>query len=192
MSPKKTAHKSAERPQDELRTTTSTTKGKRGPVDLGQALIEAFLTNERINQVLLEILDPHVWRATPPCSQRRNIATSFAHIHNVRCMRLKMSSSTILPSPLDRTTVTVSDAKSALEKSAIAMVALIASGLTAGGRVRNHRPDVVSFVCAAITHEASHRGQVCHWSRELGFPITIEQQLKLWEWDKRWKEVTGR
>ena len=61
------------------------------PVDLGRALIEAFLTNERINQVLLEVLSPQVWRAQPPCAKWRNIATTFAHMHNVRCMRLKMS-----------------------------------------------------------------------------------------------------
>lgn len=64
---------------------------EKNPVDLGGALIEAFLTKERINQVLLDSIDPTVWRAQPPYSKRRNIATTFAHMHNVRCMRLKMS-----------------------------------------------------------------------------------------------------
>ena len=57
---------------------------RKQPVDLGRALVEAFLTNERINQMLLDLLDPKIWRAQPPSSKRRNIATSFAHIHNVR------------------------------------------------------------------------------------------------------------
>ena len=52
-------------------------RDRRQPVDLGRALVEAFLTNERINQVLLESLSPKVWRAQPPCSKRRNIATTF-------------------------------------------------------------------------------------------------------------------
>ena len=68
-------------------------RNRKEPVDLGRALVEAFLTNERINQVLLDLLDPNVWRAQPPCARRRNIATTFAHIHNVRCMRLTMSAS---------------------------------------------------------------------------------------------------
>src|SRR5262245_54232009 len=51
---------------------------RREPIDLGRALVEAYLTNERINQVLLEILDPGIWRTQPPCSKRRNIATTFA------------------------------------------------------------------------------------------------------------------
>jgi uncharacterized damage-inducible protein DinB len=165
---------------------------KRGePIDLGRALVEAFLTNERINQTLLDVLDPAIWNASPPSSLRRNIATSFAHIHNVRCMRLKMSGKTVVPAKLDRAKVTMAQAGAALTASARAMAALIERSIAAGGQVPDFRPDVVGLVCAAITHEAHHRGQICHWARELGAPITPEQQLRLWEWDKRWKEVAG-
>jgi uncharacterized damage-inducible protein DinB len=159
-------------------------------VDLGRALIEAFLTNEHINQVLLDLLDPKVWRAQPPCSKRRNIATSFAHMHNVRCMRLKMSArGEPLPERLDRAEVNVAEAKAALAASAAAMVRLIERSLAAGGHVTDFRPDVVALVCAAIVHDAHHRGQICHWASQLGAPLTAEQQLQMWEWDKRWKEV---
>ena len=154
------------------------------------ALIEAFLTNDRINQVLLEMLDPKVWREMPPCSKRRNIATSFAHMHNVRCMRLKMSlRGEEPPAKLDRGEVTVEQAKAALAQSAEAMARLIESGLAAGGRVRDHRPDVVSLVCGAIAHDVHHRGQICHWASQLGRPLSPEQSLQLWEWEKRWKDV---
>jgi uncharacterized damage-inducible protein DinB len=159
---------------------------------MGRALIEAYQTNERINQVLLDAIDPKIWRAMPPCSKRRNIATTFAHIHNVRCMRLAMSvRDEELPARLDRAEVTPAEAKKALEKSAGAMVRLIARSLAAGGYVPDHRPDVVALVCAAITHDAHHRGQICHWARQLGAPLTPEQGLQMWEWDKRWKEVSG-
>jgi len=162
------------------------------PVDLGRALVEAFLTNERINQVLLDLLEPRIWRAFPASSPRRNIATSFAHIHNVRCTRLKLSDpSNAPPARLERGEVTPDEAREALAASARAMARLVERSLEAGGHVPNHRPDVVALVCAAITHEAHHRGQICHWARELGAPITPEQQLRLWEWEKRWKEVAG-
>jgi uncharacterized damage-inducible protein DinB len=63
---------------------------------------------------------------------------------------------------------------------------------TAGFIRRRKAPvDLGQALCAAITHEAHHRGQICHWARELGAPITPEQQLKLWEWDKRWKEIVN-
>ncbi|MCI0697262.1 DinB family protein [candidate division KSB1 bacterium] len=167
-------------------------RNRKEPVDLGRALVEAFMTNERINQVLLDLLDPKIWREYPPCSKRRNIATTFAHIHNVRRMRLVMSDKDKTPPPkLDRAEVTIEEVREALAHSAKAMVRLIERSLATGGHVYNHRPDVVALVCAAITHEAHHRGQICHWARELGAPITPEHQLKLWEWDKRWKEVGG-
>jgi uncharacterized damage-inducible protein DinB len=158
------------------------------PVDLGRALVEAYLTNERINQVLLDAIDPKIWRAIPPCSQRRNIATTFAHMHNVRCMRLVMSSrDEICPAKLDRAEVTAAEAKEALAQSAASMVRMIERSLSTGGHVPEFRPDVVALVCGAITHDAHHRGQICHWARQLGAPLTPEQSLKMWEWDKRWK-----
>jgi uncharacterized damage-inducible protein DinB len=160
------------------------------PVDLGRALVEAYLTNERINQVLLDSIDPEIWRAMPPCSKRRNIATTFAHIHNVRCMRLAMSAQDEnCPGKLDRAEVTAADAKEALAQSAAAMVRLIERSLSNGGHVPELRPDVVALVCVAITHDAHHRGQICHWARQLGAPLTPEQSLQMWEWDKRWKEA---
>jgi uncharacterized damage-inducible protein DinB len=165
-------------------------RDRKKPVDLGAALVEAFLTNERINQKLIELLDPKVWEGFPPCSKRRNIGTSFAHMHNVRCMRLKASAGRA-PERLDRASVTASQARKALAESAVAMAALIESSLEAGGHVHDYRPDIVAFVCSAISHEAHHRGQICHWARELGCPLTPEQQLQLWEWDKRWKDVVG-
>jgi uncharacterized damage-inducible protein DinB len=168
-------------------------RDRRMPVDLGNALIEAFLTNERINQVLLDLVDPGIWRTFPPCSKRRNISTTFAHIHNVRCMRLRMSDRTASPPErLDRATITRDEARDALAQSARAMVRLIEHALSNGGHVPEFRPDVVSLVCSGIAHEAHHRGQICHWLRELGAPVEAERALPLWEWDKRWREVLPR
>jgi uncharacterized damage-inducible protein DinB len=150
------------------------------------------MTNERINQVLLDSLSLDVWRAQPPCQKRRNIATTFAHMHNVRCMRLKMSvPDEEPPAKIDRLEVTPAEAKKALQQSARAMVCLIERSLVNGGYVPDWRPDVVALVCVAITHDAHHRGQICHWASKLGAPLTSEQQLQMWEWDKRWREVAG-
>jgi hypothetical protein len=166
-------------------------RDRKEPLDLGQALAEAFLTNERIGQLLLDLIDPTIWRLQPPCSKRRNIATSFAHIHNVRVMRLGMSGAKPKPARLDRADVTPAQAKAALAQSAAAMVRLIEQSLAAGGHVQNYRPDIIALVCGAIAHEAHHRGQISHWVRELGAPLTPEMQLELWDWNKRWKDVVG-
>ena len=81
------------------------------------------------------------------------------------------------PPRLDRAEVTPAEAKAALTASAAAMVRLIERSLAAGGYVPDHRPDVVALVCAAITHDAHHRGQICHWASQLGSPLTPEQGL---------------
>jgi uncharacterized damage-inducible protein DinB len=165
-------------------------------VDLGAALVEAFLTNERVNQVLLDLIEPALWRVFPPSSPRRNVATTFCHIHNVRCMRLQMSRRSLpgarLPRRLERGSVTIAAAREALRASAEAMARLIEAALAAGGHVADFRPDVVAMTCAAIVHEAHHRGQVTHWLRELGKPIPIEKAAALWLWDQRWREVPER
>ena len=88
-----------------------------------------------------------------------------------------------------KATKTTVEVDSALAESAEAMSALIQLGLDAGGHVPNYQPDVVALVCYAITHEAHHRGQISHWCRELGVPITPEQSLGMWEWDKLHKKV---
>jgi uncharacterized damage-inducible protein DinB len=165
-------------------------RGPRDPVDLSRALLHAWHVNERINQELLSLVAPHIWRVFPQSSKRRNIATSFAHIHNVRCMRLRTSHSSIaVPERLDRAELTPDEARRALARSAEAMAALIRLGLDAGGHVPNYKPDVVALVCWAMVHEAHHRGQIAHWCRELGVPITAEQSLTLWEWDRIHKQV---
>lgn len=168
----------------------SGSRSAREPIDLPRALLHAWRVNERINQELLKLVAPHIWRAFPQSSKRRNIATSFAHIHNVRCMRIRMSHSGVpVPERLDRAEISADAARRALAESADAMAALIRLGLDAGGHVPNYRPDVVAMVCGAMVHEAHHRGQISHWCRELGVPITPEQSLMLWEWDKLHKQV---
>lgn len=157
------------------------------PVDLGRALVEAFLTNERINQVLLDLLDARIWRLTPPCSQRRTIATTFSHIHNVRRMYVRRTGYRGPLASLERTTVTPDQARTALAASARAVAEVIAAACAAGGKVRGVPLDAAGFVCSALAHEAHHRGQICHWARALGAPI--QDQIQLWEWHKRQREI---
>lgn len=60
---------------------------RRAEVDLGRAVVETFLVNERMNQFLLEHLDPSVWTSPPPLVKEgagRTIAAIVAHVHNVR------------------------------------------------------------------------------------------------------------
>lgn len=164
--------------------------GKSRTFFVPRSLSEAFATNERINQFLLEALDRKVWRAAPPGEKGRNIAQIVAHIHNVRHMWLAVTAPGMtVPDKLNRDKCTKKQAQSALKKSAKCMVEVIRlAAETPDGRVKDFRPDVVGFLAYAITHEAHHRGQICMLARELGQALPKEVHYGMWEWAKRWKD----
>ncbi len=165
---------------------------KRGkpPVDLGAALLHAFATHERVNQYLLEHLDPSIWASEAPVGKGRTIRAIVAHLHNVRHMWLVVSEPD-LPAPpkVDRHSLSLDEARAALAASGRAMLELVARALENGGRVRDFKPDVAGFVGYAISHEAHHRGQICMLARLLGSPLPQNVGFGMWEWRKRGDEV---
>jgi uncharacterized damage-inducible protein DinB len=160
------------------------------PVDLGAALLRSFATNERINQYVLEHLEPSAWAAEAPVGKGRTIRAIVAHLHNVRHMWLVVSEPE-LPAPpkLDRLHATLDEARAALAASGRAMLELVARALENGGHVRDFKPDVAGFVGYAIAHEAHHRGQICLLARLLGHPLPQQVGFGMWEWRKRGDEA---
>ena len=69
-----------------------------------QGMLETYAVNDRLNQLILDHLDPRAWRAKPPGSNARTIAAIFAHMHNIRRKWLRLSAPHLkLPAQLDRT-----------------------------------------------------------------------------------------
>lgn len=163
-------------------------RARGAPVDLGQALLQAAATNERINQFLLEHLDPAAWNAKPP-GDGRTIAAIVTHVHNVRRMWLQVAASEHgVPEKLDRRTATIGQAKTALGESFLALRGLVERSLAEGGKVKDFKPDVVGFLAYVVAHEAHHRGQVALLARSLGFALPKEAGYGMWDWRKRWQE----
>jgi uncharacterized damage-inducible protein DinB len=166
-------------------------KGRgKAPVDLGEALVHAFETNERIHQYLLEQLDPSIWALEAPVGKGRVIRGVFAHIHNVRRLWLtRRGEDHSAPPKVERESATQDELRLALASSAHAVVKLIRDSLANGGHVADFKPDVVGFVAYAIAHEAHHRGQICMLARILGKPLPQNQGYELWNWRKRADEA---
>src|SRR2546422_6465659 len=57
---------------------------------LGRSAVQIFAANDRMNQILIEHLDPTAWRAKPP-GKARTIAAIFTHMHNVRSKWVKIA-----------------------------------------------------------------------------------------------------
>jgi hypothetical protein len=84
-----------------------------------RVMAEAYAVNDRMNQLVLEHLDPHAWRAKPPGNTGRTIASIFSHVHNIRRKWLRLSAPHLkLPAELDRARCTPKQVRLALAESA--------------------------------------------------------------------------
>ena len=166
--------------------------------DFCQALLETYAVNDRMNQLVLEHLDPRAWRAKPPGRKGRTIAAIFAHVHNIRCKWLRLSAPHLkLPARLDRTRCTQKQAKAALAESAARCSEMLADALAGPERrVKNFRRDAwarpwppgAAMFTYMVSHDAHHRGQVCMLAHQLGFLLPVKAAYGIWGWEKLWKE----
>ncbi len=165
--------------------------------DLRQGILESFALNDRMNQLVLEHLDPRAWRAQLPGSKGRTIAAVFAHVHNIRCKWLRLSAPHLkLPPQLDHIRCTQRQAMLALARSAALCSQMLDEALAPKARVKKFlrdgwaRPWVPGAAMFAymITHEAHHRGQVCMLAHQLGFKLSDTATSRMWGWERLWKE----
>jgi uncharacterized damage-inducible protein DinB len=164
---------------------------------LGRAAVRIFAANDRMNQLLIERLDPAVWGAKPP-GKVRTIAAIFTHMHNVRTKWIRLTAPHLeVPSQLNRVQCTPQQARAGLAESAARCSEMLAEALGGdGGRVEKfHRdgwakpwPVGLEMLCYMISHEAHHRGQVCMLAHQLGFALPNEVMSGIWNWEKLWKE----
>jgi uncharacterized damage-inducible protein DinB len=163
----------------------------------GRAAVQIFAVNDRMNQILIERLDPAVWTAKQP-GKVRTIAAIFTHMHNMRSKWIRLTAPHLkLPTQLNRVHCTPQEARAGLAESAARCAEMLAEALGGGeGRVEKfHRdgwakpwPVGPEMLCYMVAHEAHHRGQVCMLAHQLGFPLPTEVMAGIWNWEKLWKE----
>jgi uncharacterized damage-inducible protein DinB len=174
-----------------------TTRPCKVHTQLGRAASQIFTANDRINQMLIEHLDPAVWRAKPP-GKVRTIAAIFTHMHNMRCKWVRLTAPHLkLPSQLNRAHCTPEQARTALAESAARCEEMLSEALNGhGGRIAKFRRDGWALpwpvgpemLCYMLSHEAHHRGQACMLAHQLGFPLPNDVGSGIWNWERLWKE----
>ena len=161
---------------------------------VGREAVRIFAANERMNQMLLDHLDPAVWRAQPP-GKARTIAAIFTHMHNVRAKWVRLTAPHLkVPPQLNRPRCTQRQARAGLADSAARCGEMLGEALGGEGRIEMfHRdgwgrpwPVGVEMLCYMLTHEAHHRGQVCMLAHQLGSPLSKEVTSRMWSWEKLW------
>jgi uncharacterized damage-inducible protein DinB len=173
-----------------------TTRQDKVHTQLGRSAGQIFAANDRMNQMLIEHLDPAAWRAKPP-GNVRNIASIFTHVHNVRSKWIRLTAPHLkVPPQLNRAHCTPQQARVGLTESAARCTEMLAEALGENsGRVETFRRDGwappwpvgLEMLCYMVAHEAHHRGQVCMLAHQLGFPLK-EVAVGIWNWERLLKE----
>jgi uncharacterized damage-inducible protein DinB len=167
---------------------------------LGRAAVRIFVANDRMNQILIDRLDPAAWNAKLPFKtpDTRTIAAIFTHMHNVRTKWIRLNAPHLkVPGQLNRARCTREQARAGLAESAAGCAEMLAEALSdGGGRIRTFVRDGwaqpwpvgMAMLCYMICHEAHHRGQVCMLAHQLGFRLRSQVTSRLWNWERLWKE----
>ncbi len=165
--------------------------------ELGQAAVKIFAANERMNQLLIERLDPEAWSAKPP-GNVRTVAAIFTHMHNIRAKWVRLTAPHLkVPRQLNRAHCTQQEASKGLAESAARCEEMLAEAL--GGtreRIKSFlrdgwaRPWPVGpeMLCYMVAHEAHHRGQVLMIAHQLGFKLPDKVTSEMWSWEKLLKQ----
>lgn len=164
-----------------------------GDPEASRALIAAWRTNNRVTTFLVESLPPELWSQAVPGAPRRTVRTIAAHLHNARCMWVKMLGArhgVAVPRSVDVRRVRPAELSRALSRSSEGIIALIRLGAARGGAVppaiwQNFPTDLVHFLTYFVAHEAHHRGQLCLLARQLGHRLPVAVTAGLWQWKKR-------
>jgi len=166
----------------------------------GQAAAMIFAANDRINQMLIEELDPAVWNARP-AGGVRSIAAIFTHIHNVRTKWIRLNARHLkVPAQLNRMNCTPEQVRAGLALSAAGCSEMLAEALDGEGLIKKFLrdgfarpwpvgPEMLSYM---VAHEAHHRGQVCMIAHQLGYRLPNKVTSGMWNWEKLWKDGGSR
>jgi uncharacterized damage-inducible protein DinB len=161
---------------------------RRRPFVISDALLRAYSASARVNQYLVEHLDPAVWRAKLP-GGRRTIAALVAHLHNCGLVYARRApGGKTTPAELDRFRVTAAQAARALGAKRRAVLRVAARALEGDGRVDGFRYDAAAFLAYYMIHDGHHRGQILLQARLLGHPVSQDVMAGMWAWEKRVKE----
>jgi len=173
--------------------TTRQAKKDDGP---GRDAVLMFAANERMNQLLIEHLDPAAWKAKPP-GNVRTIAAIFTHVHNVRTKWVRLTAPHLgVPAQLNRAHCTPEQARAGLAESAARCMEMLEEALGGDGRIGKFRRDALApawpvgpeMLWYMLAHEAHHRGQVVLLAHQMGFALPYKASDGIWNWERLWKE----
>jgi uncharacterized damage-inducible protein DinB len=155
------------------------------PLDVESELLEAFRHNGLVNEYLVGILPPALWRAVPSSGRGRSLAAIVTHMQGVRRMFARMGGARPGPPSLDRLRSTPLQAQRALRESTDVLAHLFETAIEAGqSRIKGMPRRVVDMITYLMQHDAHHRGQICSQVRDLGHTLSSQDTMRIWGWKR--------
>ncbi len=153
-----------------------------------EELLEAWMTNHRINVCLLEALTDEGLGSTLSARGGRDVARQFAHLHNVRIWHLEKRAKD-LAAGLETFESKYSPSKlellDALSGSTDAVGTFLVDVLEGVPKRRGFKKGVFTTLAYFVAHESHHRGSILLTLKQCGHMPPKNVVYGLWGWDQR-------
>lgn len=151
-------------------------------------LLEAWMTNHRINIHLLEAITDEGLASTLSTRGGRDVARQFAHLHNVRIWHLEKRARD-LADALETFESKYSPRKAelldALAASTDRIATFLLDVLEGVPKRRGFKKGIFTTLAYFVAHESHHRGSILLTLKQCGHMPSKDVVYGLWGWDQR-------
>ncbi len=151
-------------------------------------LLEAWMTNHRINVHLLEAITDEGLASTLSTRGGRDVARQFAHLHNVRIWHLEKRARD-LADALETFESKYSPRKAelldALAASTDRIATFLLDVLEGVPKRRGFKKGIFTTLAYFVAHESHHRGSILLTLKQCGHMPSKDVVYGLWGWDQR-------
>jgi len=150
-------------------------------------LIEAWRTNQRINLMLIDAIDPAGWEDTLSKRGGRGVAGEFAHLHNIRYAQIEARAKDLADGLEKYPTGAVpskTEVKKALKASAKAVETYLGDIIDQKPKRRGFKRGIFTTLSYFVSHEAHHRGRILLTLKVSGHRVSNDVAYGIWAWDQ--------